>query len=270
MHFHSLRYLLNGKNPYAEELRRALISACLHGAKTRVSWLTRGKLGRDASENTRKYNGLAGTYYSTSATELPKLRVVDGRLTLAPGCLVRQQHIEKIADAFRRHQVSSILEVGAGDGNNLPLLHKLMPGARLHGIDISPKRVEFASQHPLHRELGITFSVADATKLPFESASFDAVFSMYCLEHLPHEYQAALREMCRVARKCVVLVEPVPEHRGPAQWLYARASDYLRGLPHFLEAEAFDVERVELLDSATVPLNMGSMITIRAKHERPA
>lgn len=264
MHFHSVRYLFS-QSPYAAHLRRSLMLAVVYGAKSRVVRLARGASGRTSAENREKYDRLAGTYYSAASMEIPKVRVVDGRLTMAPGEVVREQYCDQIAAIFRAHGVESILEAGAGDGNNLPLLHERIPNARLHGIDISPKRVEFAAAHPLHRELGITFSVASAAALPFETGSFDAVYSMYCLEHLPREFKAAIREMTRVARKCVVLVEPVPEHRGVAQRIYARASDFLRGLPEFLEEEGLDVESVELLSSAGVPLNMGSLITIRPR-----
>jgi ubiquinone/menaquinone biosynthesis C-methylase UbiE len=143
------------------------------------------------------------------------------------------------------------------------MLHAHFPNAKFTGIDVSPKRVEFAKNHPANQNINASFEVASATALPFADKSFDAAYSIYCLEHLPREFPQAIREMCRVSRRCVVLLEPVPEHRGPAQWIYARASDFLRGLPEFLEREPVTVESMELLDSATVPLNMGTLVTIR-------
>lgn len=265
MHFHSAEYLFSNR-PHAAELRRALGWAVVYGAKNRLRRVVKGarSLGRTSDENREKYDRLAGSYYSTSTMETPKLRVVDGQLAVAPGEVVREQYCDLLADVFRRHGVTSILESGAGDGNNLPLLKHRLPEATLHGIDISPKRMEFAASYPLHRELGLTFSVASATDLPFEDNSFDAVYSMYCLEHLPLGFEDAIREMVRVARKCVVLVEPIPEHRGLAQKIYARASNFVVGLPEFLEREKLDVERIELLPSAGVPLNMASLVVLRA------
>jgi SAM-dependent methyltransferase len=98
--------------------------------------------------------------------------------------------------------------------------------------------------------------------LPFPDRSFDVVFSIYCLEHLPAEYAAAIREMLRVAARRVVLIEPVPGYREPLQRVYAWACDYLRGLPEFLEREGIPVESVELLGCATNPLNMGARIVL--------
>ena len=73
----------------------------------------------------------------------------------------------------------------------------------------------------------------------------------------------AVKEMLRVAKKKVILIEPIPEYFGPLQRLYAFATDYIRGLPQFLEREGIDVESVELLSSAANPLNLGAMVTLR-------
>jgi ubiquinone/menaquinone biosynthesis C-methylase UbiE len=263
MEFQSLRYLLSDR-PHASELRASLKTAILSGARTYLGRFSRGQTGRTSEENRRKYDGLAGAYYSAAAIEVPKLCVLNGQLTRVEAVRVREVWVDKLAAQFRAHDATSaILEVGSGDGNNLPLLRKHFPDARLAGIDFSPKRVEFAQNNPLHAGLDLDFRVASATDLPFETGSFDAVYSMYCLEHLPHDFPQAIREMCRVARECVVLVEPVPEHRGIAQQIYAKMSDFVRGLPAFLESEGLNVESIELLDAATVPLNMGSLITIR-------
>jgi SAM-dependent methyltransferase len=263
MHFQSIGYLVSDR-PHAHELRKSLKLAVVGGARAYLSRLSRGRLSRSSEENRRKYDGLAGAYHTASATEIPKLRVFRGQLALVPGRDIRRDWVAKLADKVRVHgEPSAILEVGSGDGNNFPLLHEQFPNAKLTGIDISPKRVEFAQKHPPYQNINATFQVASATELPFPDNSFDAVYSMYCLEHLPREYPQAIREMVRVARRCVVLIEPVPEHRGAAQRIYARASDFLRGLPDFLEREHLEVDSVELLDSATVPLNMGSLITIK-------
>ena len=189
--------------------------------------------------------------------------MIRGQLAMVPAARVREAWCERLVETFSKFGVASILEVGCGDGNNLPILRRSFPRARLHGVDVSPKRIEFARNFAGHRELDLGFSEASATDLPFARGEFDAVYSMYCLEHLPREFPDAIREMCRVARRCVVLVEPIPEHRGPAQWIYAFAADFLRGVPDFLHKEGLAVESVELLDDASVPLNLASMITIR-------
>src|SRR5687767_6767967 len=105
MHFHSAKYLLSSKNPFAPELRKTLFWACVNGARGHVSRLARGRLGRLSIENREKYDRLAGTYYSESTMEIPKLRVVDGRLCMAPGELIRHQYVDRLAEVFRTNGV---------------------------------------------------------------------------------------------------------------------------------------------------------------------
>lgn len=262
MFFQTPSYLLS-RRPHAAALRKLLANALYQSAKARAKRVLKGRISRLTDENRVKYNGLAGAYYSHHETEEPRVCWYKGRLTMATASAVREHTCELLVDAIRRTNASSILEVGCGDGNNLALLRDALPEARLVGCDISEGRIAFARKYHGERRLDATFEVADATCMPFEDKSFDVVFSLYCLEHLPAEFPGAVREMLRVARSKVVLIEPIPEYFGPLQRLYAFATDYVRGLPFFLDREGIDVESVELLGSAANPLNLGAMITLR-------
>jgi ubiquinone/menaquinone biosynthesis C-methylase UbiE len=52
-----------------------------------------------------------------------------------------------------------------------------------------------------------TFLEADAEHLPFADKSFDVVISSHVLEHLP-DFDQGFRELCRVARKRVIVALP--------------------------------------------------------------
>ncbi len=83
-----------------------------------------------------------------------------------------------------------LLDVGCGAGN---LFDGLPRTARLHGVDITPEMIEEARRrHP-----GGRFKVADAARLPFDSASMDVVTCLGVLEYLD-DAPAALRAMHRV------------------------------------------------------------------------
>ncbi len=81
---------------------------------------------------------------------------------------------------------SELLELGCGGGS--PATLRLEERHRLHGVDISPRQVERARE----RVPNATFVCADATELELESASFDAVVSLYMLGHVPRAEQAPL------------------------------------------------------------------------------
>lgn len=96
---------------------------------------------------------------------------------------------------------SFVLELGCGSGGYaLHLAEKV--GCRLVGLDINAPGVRNANQLALARGLApqVHFEQCDVSKhLPFDDASFDAVFSNDVLCHLPGRPQV-LAEMFRVLK----------------------------------------------------------------------
>jgi SAM-dependent methyltransferase len=124
-----------------------------------------------------------------------------------------------------------LLDVGCGTGAHTAAF--AAHGWRVTGIDVSGDQLRLA------RERGIDVVEADATDLPFEDASFDAVVSMWTHTDIDG-FAAAVREAVRVLRPGGALVyvgahpcfvgphavfagaRGIPElHRG-----YARAGRY--------------------------------------------
>jgi ubiquinone/menaquinone biosynthesis C-methylase UbiE len=92
----------------------------------------------------------------------------------------------------------SLLEIGCGMGTDL--LQFARGGARCTGVDLTPRSIEI-TQHRfrLYGEKG-SFMIADGEQLPFESDSFDVVYSNGVLHHTP-DTAGAIREIYRVLRK---------------------------------------------------------------------
>jgi SAM-dependent methyltransferase len=75
----------------------------------------------------------------------------------------------------------AILDVGCGTGWWLErIARQLAPGAELHGVDLLPERVSAARE----RVPSATVEVADARRLPFDDASFEAVSMFTVLSSL--------------------------------------------------------------------------------------
>jgi ubiquinone/menaquinone biosynthesis C-methylase UbiE len=89
-----------------------------------------------------------------------------------------------------------VLEIGVGTGYNLPFYPAAVD---LCAIDLSPEMLARARARADHLGLCVQFSEADATRLPFEDASFDAVVSTLTLCTIPQP-EAAVREAWRVCR----------------------------------------------------------------------
>lgn len=90
-----------------------------------------------------------------------------------------------------------ILDVGSGNG--IFAARFAQSGAAVVGVDSS---YPLLRQNP-HRRL----ICGDATTLPFPDASFDLVFEANVLHHVP-DRELVVREMTRVSRGHVVLIEP--------------------------------------------------------------
>ena len=98
---------------------------------------------------------------------------------------------------FQLDQNSSILDVGCGKGFMLYDFLQLVPGIKVHGIDIS----EYAIANCME-DIKPFVQVGNAKSLPFADRSFDVVISINTIHNLPpDECRQALREIQRVARK---------------------------------------------------------------------
>jgi len=109
-------------------------------------------------------------------------------------------------------ELGSALEVGCNAGPNLRLLHARSPQTILAGIDIHPDVLAFGearAQAEGWRWRGVPGAMQEV--LPtLKGESLDLVFSCYALAYLPPEdVGPVLYHMLRVARKAVVLAEPM-------------------------------------------------------------
>lgn len=99
------------------------------------------------------------------------------------------RHMERILDRLlKRIEYDSILDVGCGMGQHLPLLRKGRSLQRVAGIDISRVAIEH-----MRKTVGDSFYQLDIQKERL-AGSWDLVFSSLLLEHVPDD-MAALRNM---------------------------------------------------------------------------
>jgi enediyne biosynthesis protein CalE5 len=105
-----------------------------------------------------------------------------------------------IADAriCRRH---AVLDLGSGTGYPALLAAQTVgPEGSVTGIDVAGDMLAVAARKAQRLGLSnVTFRTGDATSLPFDTASFDAVTSRFCLMFLP-DVPKASREIARVLK----------------------------------------------------------------------
>lgn len=115
---------------------------------------------------------------------------------------------------------SRVLDAGCGVGGPAVKL-AAATGAEVVGITVSREQIAKATAHAEAKGLAgkVAFQYADATELPFEEGTFDAVFGLESIMHM--DRPTALRQFARVLRpggRLVltdeVLRAPIPAERG--------------------------------------------------------
>jgi ubiquinone/menaquinone biosynthesis C-methylase UbiE len=105
--------------------------------------------------------------------------------------------MEDAINAAELGQGSAVLDAGCGSGTNT--LRLASAGFNVSGIDLSEFALDKAKERVAQAGLTADFFAGDLTKMPFEDGSFDAVFCIGVLMHIP-TFQDALGELNRVLK----------------------------------------------------------------------
>ncbi len=124
-----------------------------------------------------------------------------------PMYVFQPQLVELINGYIAGRERPEILEVGFGKGNELIQLAK--SGARCFGLDFSESAILLLKERMRKEDLAIELVGGDARQLPFQSDSFDLVFSQGVLEHFT-DPDVVLSEQRRVLKSGGVIVVEVP------------------------------------------------------------
>ncbi len=117
---------------------------------------------------------------------------------------------------------SRVLDLGVGDGAILKYLVERL-GIEAHGVDVSPKAVEYC------RSIGLDVTLADITQpvSAFIDASYDCILMSEIIEHIP-DPEVLLNDLRHHASKLIVSVPNTGYHqhrlrlllgRFPLQWV---------------------------------------------------
>lgn len=199
-----------------------------------------------------------GTHLSTKGKTTPCLWGEDRML--ARGIGTKRVHLLLLKRALEAVKPESVLEVGSGYGINLFVLAGYFPEIHFSGVELTrhgvlaaqkigrmssmPKEIiDFAQDHILdtaaHRR--VNFSQGSAMQLPFPDNSFDVLYTVLALEAMEEIRHLALRELSRVARKYVIMIEPFLDFNdGGIRYYYHTSHQYFRGKIDELKQDGLD------------------------------
>lgn len=121
--------------------------------------------------------------------------------------LQRFWHTHKLSAvlSFVYKNPKKILDTGCASGWFISRISNKFPDAECFGVDLYKDAIEYAKK----RYKNISFTVADAHRLPYKNNSFDVVVSTEVIEHLNNP-EIALGEIYRVLGKngkCIIEVD---------------------------------------------------------------
>lgn len=112
----------------------------------------------------------------------------------------------------------ALLEVGCGVAAVLGVLGEAYPRLALAGIDIEETQIDTGRRYLTNRGLGdVDLRVGDASSLPWEDESFDHVYMIWFLEHLP-DSRAYLIEARRVLKPGGTITITEPDYDSFRTW----------------------------------------------------
>ena len=161
-----------------------------------------------------------------------------------------------------------ILEIGCGGGLFTNMIKRYYPDCEVYGIDLDENHINFAKEKCRELNLDVRYSVADVRSLPFESETFDLVYSHTVVEHVP--FDDFIREQWRVLKTggdlVITRVDMVRKYDKPFTVLEDEIGDLYASLK--LEPQATVAKYLEDPDMTMRRLYEYKFIDIDFKYDR--
>lgn len=135
----------------------------------------------------------------------------------------------------------SLLDCGTGEATTIiPILKKL--GMRsCYAIDTSISRLLWAQQNAAAARIDLKLAVSDLGKLPLLDNTVDAVVTVHALEPNHGKESDLIKELGRVARRFMFLIEPDFENSSTAQKERMTKLGYIREIDAAIQKNNFKI-----------------------------
>lgn len=161
----------------------------------------------------------------------------------------------------------SILEAGVGEATTLSgVLKNLGREVRSYGFDLSWSRLAYAKEWLSTQGFTNTaLCSGDLLNIPFLDNSIDVVYTSHSIEPNGGKEKPILRELYRVTRKYLILLEPGYELSSAEAQERMTSHGYCKNLKGVSNSLEYNVIKHELFPYSANPLNP-TALTIIAKH----
>jgi len=167
---------------------------------------------------------------------------------------------------------ASILEAGVGDATTLAAVVQNLgrPQMRSYGFDLSWSRAAYARGWLLRQGIpNAAVCTGDLLHIPFADNSIDVVYTAHSLEPNRGSEEAMLRELHRVARKYLLLMEPAYELGSDEARQRMDQLGYCKGLKETSLSLGYEVLEHSLFPHSMPPINPTALTLIRKDSRAP-
>lgn len=167
----------------------------------------------------------------------------------------------------------TILEAGVGEGTTLSgVIHglNLNHSTAIYGFDISWSRIAYAQKWLKQEEVrNISLCTGSLLDIPFRDDSIDVVYTAHTIEPNHGKEEQILKELFRVTRNYLILVEPAYELASDAAKKRMEKYGYCRGLLDTCELLGYHVTEHKLCEYNANPLNPAAITVIKKMSKKP-
>ncbi len=181
--------------------------------------------------------------------------------------LLYTKHLARYLNALG--PINSLLEAGTGEATTFVALLKQMEQIPPYtaGLDISLSRILYARKFVQKSGLeNINLFVGDMFRMPYADNAVDVVFTSHAVEPNGGREKEALQELYRVARKYVVLLEPIYEFATPEGQARMREHGYIRNLYQTAVDLGYNITTYQPFELTYNPLNPTGILIIKKEN----
>jgi SAM-dependent methyltransferase len=106
----------------------------------------------------------------------------------------------RLKSGDRHYAGKSVLDIGFGDGRNMPLLHNL--GMKVHGVEITDDICKLTTSRMARLGIDVDARVGRNRQIPFDNASFDHVLACHAIYYVDQgtRFENNASEVARVLK----------------------------------------------------------------------
>ncbi|WP_434511452.1 methyltransferase domain-containing protein [Desulfitobacterium sp. AusDCA] len=178
----------------------------------------------------------------------------------------KQEYCNYLAEVLENLcEFNSLLEVGVGEATTLaPLLAALKNRPKMnYGFDISWSRIKYAKRFLEELNISnVSLFTGDLFCTPLKNNSIDIVFTSHSIEPNGGREKEALKELYRIAKKYLVLLEPAYEFSSDQARERMLKHGYVTQLYSVAKKLGYKIIEHRLFDTCVNALNPTGLIII--------